>query len=73
MNGRTNMVVGFWNHRFTHIPMSLAASQRKKIDSEGTLWNSVLASSGQPWKIHGANADRRKKKVGKVTFSRVLN
>ena len=48
MSGRTNMVVGFWNHQITHVPMSLATSQRKKIDSEGALWNSVLASTGQP-------------------------
>ena len=48
MSGRTNMVVGFWNHQFTHVPISLAASQRKKIDPEGPLWSSVLASTGQP-------------------------
>ena len=51
MSGRTNMVVGFWNHQFTHVPISLAASQRKKIDPQGTLWNSVLASTGQPRKM----------------------
>ena len=48
MCGRTNMVVGFWNHQFTHVPISLAVSQRKKIDPEGALWSSVLASTGQP-------------------------
>jgi 6-phosphofructokinase 1 len=48
MSGRTNMVVGFWNHQFTHVPISLAVSQRKKIDPEGPLWSSVLASTGQP-------------------------
>jgi 6-phosphofructokinase 1 len=48
MTGRTNMVVGFWNHQFTHVPISLAVSQRKKIDPAGALWNSVLASTGQP-------------------------
>lgn len=48
MSGRTNMVVGFWSHQFTHVPISLAVSQRKKIDPEGTLWSSVLASTGQP-------------------------
>jgi 6-phosphofructokinase 1 len=48
MTGRTNMVVGFWNHQFTHVPISLAVSQRKKVDPESTLWNSVLASTGQP-------------------------
>jgi 6-phosphofructokinase 1 len=47
MSGRTNMVVGFWNHQFTHVPISLAVSQRKKIDPEGGLWSSVLSSTGQ--------------------------
>jgi 6-phosphofructokinase 1 len=48
MTGRTGMVVGFWNHRFTHVPIALAASQRKKIDPEGPLWNAILAATGQP-------------------------
>jgi 6-phosphofructokinase 1 len=48
MTGRTNMVVSFWNHQFTHVPISLAVSRRKKIDPEGTLWSSVLACTGQP-------------------------
>jgi 6-phosphofructokinase 1 len=48
MSGRTNLVVSFWNHQFTHVPIALAASQRKKIDPEGMLWNSVLAATGQP-------------------------
>jgi 6-phosphofructokinase 1 len=51
ISGRTNMVVGFWNHQFTHVPISLAASQRKKIDPQGTLWNSVLACTGQAWNM----------------------
>jgi 6-phosphofructokinase 1 len=48
MSGRTNMVVGFWNHQFTHVPIALAVSARKRIDPDGALWNSVLASTGQP-------------------------
>jgi len=47
MSGRTNMVIGFWNHHFTHVPTRLAVSQRKKIDPQGILWNSVLAATGQ--------------------------
>ena len=35
MSGRTNLVVSFWNHRFTHVPIRLAVSERKKIDPEG--------------------------------------
>lgn len=48
MAGRTNMVVGLWNHQFTHVPIALATRARKKIDPEGWLWSSVLASTGQP-------------------------
>jgi 6-phosphofructokinase 1 len=48
MSGRTNMVISFWSHQLTHVPISLAVSQRKKIDPEGALWSSVLSSTGQP-------------------------
>jgi 6-phosphofructokinase 1 len=48
MSGRTNMVVSFWNHQFTHVPIALAVRERKKIDPAGTLWSAVLASTGQP-------------------------
>ena len=51
MAGRTNMVVGFWNHQFVHVPISLATSTRKKIDPSGRLWSSVISSTGQPEKI----------------------
>jgi 6-phosphofructokinase 1 len=48
MAGRTGMVVGFWNHQVTHVPIPLAILERKRIDPEGSLWSSVLASTGQP-------------------------
>jgi 6-phosphofructokinase 1 len=48
MTGRTEMVVSFWRNEFTHLPIPVAVSQRKKIDPDGLLWNSVLASTGQP-------------------------
>jgi 6-phosphofructokinase 1 len=48
MAGRTGMIVGFWNHEFTHVPIPLAVSARKKIDPAGRIWSSVLASTGQP-------------------------
>ena len=51
MSGRTNMVVSFWNHRFTHVPIRLAVSARKKIDPGGSLWSSVLAATGQPCEL----------------------
>lgn len=48
MAGRTNMLVGFWNHTFTHLPISLAVSQRKKIAPDSRLWSNVIESTGQP-------------------------
>ncbi|QCQ21693.1 ATP-dependent 6-phosphofructokinase [Desulfoglaeba alkanexedens] len=48
MTGRTNMLVGFWKNEFTHVPIPLAAFERKRIDPEGRLWSNVLASTGQP-------------------------
>jgi len=48
MAGRTGMIIGYWNNLYTHVPIRLAVSQRKKIDPNGWLWNSVVASTGQP-------------------------
>ena len=48
MTGRTNMVVGYWMNTFTHVPIPLAVSRRKKVDPEGWVWSSVLTSTGQP-------------------------
>ena len=44
-----NMVVGFWNHEFTHVPIALAASAAQEDRSaRDWLWSSVLAATGQP-------------------------
>ncbi len=51
MAGRTNMVVGNWNHQFTHVPISLAVSERKKLNPMDWLWRSVLSTTGQPGKM----------------------
>jgi 6-phosphofructokinase 1 len=51
MSGRTDMVVGFWKHMFTHVPIPMAVSTRKKIDPVGPLWSSVLAATGQPMNL----------------------
>ena len=44
MSGRTDMVVGHWHDAFTHVPISLATSTRKKIDLNSQLWNSVCST-----------------------------
>lgn len=48
MAGRTNMVVGEWNQRFTHVPIPLAISKRKELDPHGDIWHRVLQTTGQP-------------------------
>jgi 6-phosphofructokinase 1 len=48
MAGRTGIIIGSWNQRFTHVPIPPAVSQRKKIDPKGWIWSSVLSSTGQP-------------------------
>jgi 6-phosphofructokinase 1 len=47
MTGRTGMIVGYWNHEFTHVPIALAVRERKRIDTSGRVWSSVLAATGQ--------------------------
>jgi len=47
MSGRTNMVIGYWNQYFVHIPISLAILKRKKVDPNGHLWQTVLDTTGQ--------------------------
>lgn len=48
MTGRTNMLVGTWMNRYTHVPITLAVSRRKKIDPDGWMWASVVTATGQP-------------------------
>jgi 6-phosphofructokinase 1 len=48
MAGCTDMVVGSWGGRLTHVPLELATSGRKTVDLEGSLWLSVLEATGQP-------------------------
>jgi len=48
MASRTDMLVGYWNGEYTHVPIPLAVSKRKRIDPSGRLWSSVLESTGQP-------------------------
>lgn len=51
MAGFTNMLVGHWNNRFTHVPIPLAVLHRKKVDPAGRLWSSVLMATGQPFDL----------------------
>ena len=53
MAGRTNMMVGFWNHRFTHVPLPVAVGKRKELDPQGEVWQRVLDTTLQPASMAG--------------------
>lgn len=46
MAGKTDVVIGFWNH-FIHVPIAMATETRRKVSTDSLLWNSVLAATGQ--------------------------
>ncbi len=48
MAGKTDMIVGQWNNIFTHLPIELAISKRKKLNPRSAYWYSVLQATGQP-------------------------
>lgn len=48
MTGRTDMLVGYWKREFTHLPIELAISGRKRIDPDGRFWSTVVSCTGQP-------------------------
>ena len=53
MSGRTNMLVGYWNNHYTHVPISAAVRRRKKIDPTDWLWTNVLLATGQSRDLTG--------------------
>jgi len=46
--GRTDMLVGVWHDRSTHVPIALAVRDRRRLDPRGDLWQRVLEATGQP-------------------------
>jgi 6-phosphofructokinase 1 len=47
MAGNTDTVIGTWRRRLTHVPIPLAVSSRKKVETNGYLWQTVLSVTGQ--------------------------
>lgn len=48
MAGKTDIVIGYFNGEFIHLPIDVAVSERKVLQSDSELWLSVLESTGQP-------------------------
>ena len=47
MSGKTNMIIGYWNNNFTHVPINLATFERENVNTKGPLWKTVLMTTGQ--------------------------
>jgi 6-phosphofructokinase 1 len=48
MEGKTNMLVGYWHGEFTNVPLAAIHNKQKRISPSSQLWHSVIASTGQP-------------------------
>jgi 6-phosphofructokinase 1 len=48
MAGKTGLVIGLLHDSFIHIPIEMLVQEKKHIDPDGTWWNAVLATTGQP-------------------------
>jgi 6-phosphofructokinase 1 len=47
MAGKTDTVIGSWRRRLTYVPIPMAVSSRKTVDTNGYLWRTVLSVTGQ--------------------------
>ena len=46
--GKTGIAIGRWHGLFTHVPLAITTSYRKRIDPDRTAWLSVTETTGQP-------------------------
>lgn len=44
MAGKTDMFVGYWNQHHIHVPLAAAIGKRKKLDTRGQLWQTILTT-----------------------------
>lgn len=47
MSGKTNLVIGYWNNFFTHVPIHLATKERRMVDLDSALWRGVVTATQQ--------------------------
>jgi len=48
MAGKTAIAIGRWHGVFTHVPLQVTTSYRKRIDPDRTTWLAVTETTGQP-------------------------
>lgn len=60
MAGKTDLVIGRWNNIYTHVPISLAISQRKKLEPLTIFWHNLMTATRQPVEIFDLDAHIKK-------------
>lgn len=48
MAGKTALAIARWHGVFTHVPLAVTTSYRKRIDPDRTTWLAVTETTGQP-------------------------
>ncbi|WP_020614411.1 ATP-dependent 6-phosphofructokinase [Sediminispirochaeta bajacaliforniensis] len=48
MAGKTKTLMSMVNNTFVHLPMRVAVSKRKHVNTEGSLWRDVVENTRQP-------------------------
>ena len=48
MAGKTGIAIGRWHGVFTHVPLGITTSYRKRIEPDRTTWLAVTETTGQP-------------------------
>ncbi len=46
--GKSGIIVGRWHSSYVHVPVAVATSARRQVDTTGDVWLSVLETTGQP-------------------------
>lgn len=47
MAGKTDLLIGLWHNHLVHVPLEVSTGVKKQLSTEGDLWTSVLALTGQ--------------------------
>ena len=45
MSGKTNLVIGYWNNFFTHVPIHLATKERRMVGLDSALWRGIVSAT----------------------------
>ncbi len=57
MAGKTDIVIGYVNNHFVHVPIEMAIEKRNTVDPKRRLWKTVMEATLQPNSIFTAAKD----------------